>query len=145
MFVSRKNLPFIHLVPTEAPPRLYMLQSLHQSVELLRAAASCCKLFQPFAEHSIERLMLRFGQKARLLNQLLIRTEGNVFHTKAVYTIFVQRASAHLRANLVALCVRTHSVRGKDLGNHLSRTESTGGVFLYVLITRRSSVQICPP
>jgi hypothetical protein len=38
MFVSRKNLPFIHLVPTEEPPCLYMLQSLHQSVELLRAA-----------------------------------------------------------------------------------------------------------
>ena len=89
MFVSRKSLPFIHLVPTEAPPRLYMLQSLHQSVELLRAATSCCKLFQPFAEHSIERLMLRFGQQARLLDQLLIRTEGNVFHTKVVYTIVV--------------------------------------------------------
>jgi hypothetical protein len=25
--------------------------------------------------------MLRFGQQARLLNQLLIGTEGNVFHT----------------------------------------------------------------
>src|ERR1700747_1943318 len=94
MFVSRKNLPFIHLVPTEAPARLYMLQALHQSVELLRATASCCKLFQPFAEHSIERLMLRFGQKARLLNQSLISTECNVFHTKAVYTIFVRRASS---------------------------------------------------
>jgi hypothetical protein len=89
MFVSRKNLPFIHLVPAEAPPRLHMLQSLHQSVELLRAATSCCKLFQPFAEHGIERLVLRFGQQARLLDQLLIRTEGNVFHTKTVYTIVV--------------------------------------------------------
>src|SRR5580704_14482664 len=88
MFVSRKNLPFIHLVPTEAPPCLYMLQSLHQSVELLRAAASCCKLFQPFAEHSIECLMLRFGQKARLLNQLLICTEGNVFqHESSVHDL----------------------------------------------------------
>src|SRR5438132_4840297 len=93
MFVSRQNLPFIHLVPTEAPPRLYMLQSLHQSVELLRATASCCELLQPFAEHSIERLMLRFGQQARLLNQLLICTEGNVFHTKTVYTSFVYLAS----------------------------------------------------
>ena|SRR5438445_4784042 len=89
MFVSRKNLPFIHLVPAEAPARLYMLQSLHQSVELLRAAASCCKLFQPFAEHGIERLTLRFGQQARLLNQLVIGTEGNVFHTRTVHTIFV--------------------------------------------------------
>lgn len=89
MFVSRKNLPFIQLVPTEAPSRLYMLQSLHQGVELLRAAASCCELFQPFAEHSIERLMLRLGQQTRLLNQLLIRTEGYVLHTKTVYTVFV--------------------------------------------------------
>src|ERR1700719_2620644 len=96
MCVSRKTLPFIHLVPAEAPPRLHMLQSLHQGVELLRAATSCCKLFQPFAEHSIERLMLRFGQQARLLDQLFIGTEGDVFHTKAVYTIFVQPASVLL-------------------------------------------------
>src|ERR1700693_6161202 len=89
MFVSRKNLPFIHLVPAEAPPRLHMLQSLHQGIKLLRAATSCCTLFQPFAQHSIEGLMLRFGQQARLLNQLFICTEGNVFHTKTVYTIFV--------------------------------------------------------
>src|ERR1700737_2937784 len=107
MFVSRKNLPFIHLVPAEAPPRLHMLQSLHQGGELLRAATSCCKLFQPFAEHSIERLMLRFGQQARLLNQLLICTKGNVLHTKIVYTIPVQLASALLQANLVALCAPT--------------------------------------
>ncbi len=116
MFVSRKNLPFIHLVPTEATPGLYMLQSLHQSVELLRAAASCCKLFQPFAEHSIERLMLRFGQQARLLNQLLICTEGNVLHTKVVYTITVylsKRLLQAIQANLVALCAPTHSVRGE--------------------------------
>src|SRR5260370_41984691 len=97
MFVEKKTLPFIPFVPSEAPPRLYMLQSLHQSVELLRAAASCCELFQPFAEHSIERLMLRFGQKTRLLNQLLICTEGNVLHTKVVYTITVYLASVSFR------------------------------------------------
>ena len=89
MFVSRKNLPFIHLVPAEAPSRLHMLQSLHQGVELLRAAILCRDLFEPFAEHSIERLMLRFGQKARLLNQSLICTEGDVFHTEVVYTKIV--------------------------------------------------------
>jgi hypothetical protein len=33
--------------------------------------------------------MLRFGQQARLLNQLLICAEGNVFHTETVYAIFV--------------------------------------------------------
>jgi hypothetical protein len=97
MFVSRKNLPLIHLFPAEAPPRLYMLQALHQGVELLRAAALCGELLQPFAEHSVERLMLGFGQQARLLNQLLICTEGNVLHAKVVYTIPVYLASASFR------------------------------------------------
>src|SRR6202040_2114989 len=118
MFVSRKNLPFIHLVPAEAPPRPYMLQSLHQSVELLRAAASCCKLFQPFAEHRIERLMLGFGQKARLLNQLLICTQGNVLHTDSVYTTFVYLRSPILGQSSSPFVSQTHSVRGKDLGKN---------------------------
>jgi hypothetical protein len=84
MFVSRKNLPFIHLVPTKAPSRLYMLQSLHESIELLRAAPLCCKFFQPFAEHGIQSLVLRFGQQARFFDQLFIYTKGNVLHTKTV-------------------------------------------------------------
>src|SRR5271157_327025 len=81
MLVSRKNLALIHLVPAEAPPRLHVPQAFHQSVELLRAAALCRKLFQPLTEHSVERLMAGFGQEARLLDQLFIRTEGDVFHT----------------------------------------------------------------
>ena len=82
-----------------------MLQSLHQSVELLRAAALCRKLFQPLAKHGIERFVLRFGQQARLLNQLLIGTQGNVSHTKIVYTIIVQLSSTLLLENLPALGV----------------------------------------
>jgi hypothetical protein len=106
MFVSRKNLPFIHLIPTKTLPRLYMLQSLHQSVKLLRTAALCCKLFQPFAKHSIERLVLRFGQQARLLYQPLIGTKGNVFHTRVVSTNIVPLTNALLQEILVALGVR---------------------------------------
>src|ERR1700691_3673615 len=71
MFVSRKNLPLIHLAPAKTPPRLYIIQALHQGMELLRASASRCKLCQPFAAHRIKRLMLGFGQQACLLNQLL--------------------------------------------------------------------------
>src|SRR5271165_3745667 len=113
MFVSRKNLPLIHLVPAEASPRLYMFQALHQSVELLRAAASCCKLFQPFAEHRIERLMLGFGQQARLLDQSLICTEGDVFHTKSVYTIFVSQQARSFRQTWCPLCPRLMQSVGK--------------------------------
>jgi hypothetical protein len=61
--------------------------------------------------------MLRFGQQARLLNQLLICTEGNVLHTKVVYTIPVYLSKRLLQANLVAVCAPTHSVRGKELEN----------------------------
>ena len=93
MFVSRKNLPLIHLVPAEASPRLDMLQAFHSRVELLRAPALGCKLFQPFAKHGIERLMPGFGQQTRLLNQLLICAESNVFHTTTVCTTLVQLAS----------------------------------------------------
>jgi hypothetical protein len=38
-FVSRKNLPLIHLVPAEAVPRMHMLQAFHQGVEFLSVAA----------------------------------------------------------------------------------------------------------
>jgi hypothetical protein len=34
-------------------------------------------------------VVLRFSQQARLLNQLLIGTKGNVFHTEAAYTRIV--------------------------------------------------------
>jgi hypothetical protein len=80
MFVSRKNLSLIHLVPTESPPRLHMLQAFHQSVELLRAAALRRKLFEPLAEHRVQRLMPGFGQQARLLDQLFIRAKGSGLH-----------------------------------------------------------------
>jgi len=94
MFVSRKNLPLIHLVPTEAAAGLYMLQAFHQRVELLRATALCCKLFQPLTEHGVQRLVPGFSQQARLLDQLFIRTEGDVFHTETVYTGIVFESSA---------------------------------------------------
>jgi hypothetical protein len=81
MFVSRKNLALIHFVPAEAPSCLYMLQAFHQRIKLLRAAALCRKLFQPLSEHGVQRFMLGFGQQARLLDQLFIRTKGDVFHT----------------------------------------------------------------
>jgi hypothetical protein len=89
MLVSRKNLSLIHLFAAEAPPRLHLLQAFHQSVELLRAAALCRELFQPIADHTMERLMPGFGQQAHLLDQLLIRTEGHIPHTQIVHTAFV--------------------------------------------------------
>jgi hypothetical protein len=45
--------------------------------------------------------MLGFGQQARLLDQSLICTEGDVFHTEPVYTIFV---SPEARSNGQTSC-----------------------------------------
>ena len=55
-----------------------MLQAFHQRVELLRATALCRKLFQPFTEHGVERLVPGFGQQARLLDQLFIRLDDSL-------------------------------------------------------------------
>src|SRR5215472_10136683 len=93
IFVSRKNLPLIHLVPAEAMPRMHMLQAFHQGVEFLSVAALRGKLFQPLPEHGIQRLMPGLCQQARLLNQLFIRTQGNVLHTGTVYTRIVVMAT----------------------------------------------------
>ena len=74
IFVSRKNLPLIHFVAAKASPRLYMLQAFHQSIEFQRTAGLCSELFQPLTERGVKHPMPGFGQQARLLNQLLIRT-----------------------------------------------------------------------
>jgi hypothetical protein len=55
--------------------------------------------------------MLRLGQQARLLNQLLICTEGNVFHTKTVCTSFVSPSAVRPKsewADVTAKVVRRY-------------------------------------
>src|SRR5258705_13618637 len=80
-----KCLPLIHFVPPEALPSLDMFRAFHQRVEFLRAAVLCRKLFEPLTKQPAQRLLLGFGQPARLLNLALIGTEGYVFHAKIVY------------------------------------------------------------
>ena len=47
-------------------------------------------LFQPFAKSGVKRRVSPLGNPPRLLDEMLVSAEGDVFHTKTVYTIFVQ-------------------------------------------------------
>ena len=89
MSVSRKNLPLIHLIPRKVATGLDIGKAAHQGVERSSIAGSCSVLLEPFAECRVQSLMLRFGHGSGLLDQRFLGTEGDVLHTKAVYTISV--------------------------------------------------------
>src|SRR5271165_6376309 len=89
IFVSRKNLPLIHLVPRIRPGRTHMLQAPHQSIDRCAPARLRRILLQPLAKGRVERFVLRPRHQPRLLNQAFFRAEGDVFHTDTVYTMFV--------------------------------------------------------
>jgi hypothetical protein len=81
MLVSRKNLSLIHLVPREVPARINMPHVLHQSMEALSVSLACRELRKPLAKGLIQRRTLGASKRARLLNQVLVGTEGNILHT----------------------------------------------------------------
>jgi len=67
----------------------YVAQALHQGAELIGSARLRGVLLEPFAEGGVKRLVLGAGHQARLLDQVLIRAQGYIFHTIPVYTKFV--------------------------------------------------------
>jgi hypothetical protein len=89
MFVSRKYLALIHFVAREVPAGLDIPESAHQSIECGTAASTGSVHLEPFPKCSIQSLALRLGHKPGLIDQRFVGTEGNVLHTKKVYTIFV--------------------------------------------------------
>lgn len=64
-------------------------QAPHQGIYLLAIAGASGELQQPFPEGSIERFPLRAGYLPRLLNEVFIGAQSNVFHTIPVYTMSV--------------------------------------------------------
>ena len=73
--MSRKNLPFIHLIPAKVTPCIDVSQTLHQGIHFLPATGSTCKLDQPLPKCCIESLALRTGNYPRLLDKFFIRSE----------------------------------------------------------------------
>ena len=89
MFVSRRNLSFIHLAAGKVMASLHIAQSFHQGAQLLGRAGLCGILQQPFTECDTERLMLKARNLTRLLNEILIGAQRDIFHTisVSVYTL----------------------------------------------------------
>jgi hypothetical protein len=89
MFVSRKNLSLIELVPAEAAARIDMAQLAHQRIESPGVRLALCKLQEPLAKGSVQGAALCAGNGTGTLDQVFVGAQGDVFHTEIVYTIFV--------------------------------------------------------
>jgi hypothetical protein len=89
-FVSRKNLPFIHLFASEMSSRSDVLEPLHQGIEFARAPRLSRELLQPLPKCFIQSPALRLGDLPGLLDKPLVRAQSDIFHTNMVYTITVQ-------------------------------------------------------
>ena len=61
-------------------------QPLHYAVECSKIPGLLCILFKPLPEGCVEGRILLLGRFSGLINQVLVSTQCNVFHTKLVYT-----------------------------------------------------------
>src|SRR5271165_2954592 len=86
MLVSRKNLSLIHFVPAEAAASGDVAKSSHEGVYFLPIARLGSELQQPFSKCRVERPPLGTGHLTGLFNEVFVGTEGDVLHTKSVYT-----------------------------------------------------------
>jgi hypothetical protein len=67
-------------------------ESLHQAVVFFGLARLLSELQEPFAERLIEGPLLCPGDLSGLFDEFVVGTQGNVFHTRLVYTIPVYTA-----------------------------------------------------
>src|ERR1019366_8143233 len=86
MFVSRKNLPFIHFIPAKVTARFDMAKAPHECIYLLPISRLGGEVQQPFPKGCVEGFALRPGNQSRLLDQIFVGAESYVFHTITVYT-----------------------------------------------------------
>ena len=66
--------------------RIHAPQAIHEVVEGFDVAIAGRKLREPFAEGLIERGVLLAGDEAGAVNEFIFGTQGNVSHTRIVYT-----------------------------------------------------------
>ena len=66
-----------------------VLHTLHQRIEALSVSRTLRKLREPFTESVVQGSALSARDEARQLDQIVIRAESYVLHTKLAYTRFV--------------------------------------------------------
>src|ERR1700674_179934 len=80
MFVSRKDLTFIHLIPRELAPRIGVLEFFKQCFDFRAGYFAGAIPVQPIAEGVVQRFVLAASDLARQFNLDFIRTKRNVLH-----------------------------------------------------------------
>jgi len=85
MFVSRKNLSLIHLIPREVAAGAHWMDPAHEFIEARRVRAGRCVLRQPIAEGVIQGLALVASDLAGLIDHIFVGAEGDVSHVFSVH------------------------------------------------------------
>lgn len=128
--MSRKNLALIELIPRVVSAGIDAAKIFHKRVEALGVSFAGGKLRQPLAESGVEGGSLRLCDGARLLDEVLVRAEGEVFHTKLVYTSFVQRGQRRFEMGFESFSRKfLHHTGASALGQRWRgpRNRRTGG------------------
>ncbi len=71
------------------PAGIHRSQLSHQRIEALHVAIARYVMFQPLSECCVEGATLPLRNGTSLFDQIFIRAQCDVLHTKIVYTIFV--------------------------------------------------------
>src|SRR6266852_4680421 len=80
MFVSRKDLTFIHLIPRELAPSIGVLEFLKQCSDFSAGYLAGAIPVQPIAEGVVQRFVLAASDLAGQFNLVFIRTKRDVLH-----------------------------------------------------------------
>src|SRR6266853_6298361 len=96
-FVSRKDLTFIHLVPSELSPGVGVLESRKQRFYFRAAHLAGAIPIQPIAEGVVQRFVFAASDLARQLNLVFIGTTRDVLH--------MGLSLIHLVARELATCI----------------------------------------
>ena len=97
MFVSRKYLALIHFIARKVAAGLHVAESAHKGIECGAATGARGVLLKPLPKCGIQCRALGLGDQPGLFNQGFVGAQGNVFHTKIVYTDIVYTASLTAR------------------------------------------------
>src|SRR6266849_1339991 len=97
MFVSRKDLTFIHLIPRELAPSIGVLEFLKQCSDFRSGYLAGAIPVQPIAECVVQRFVLAASDLAGQFNLVLIRTKRDVLH--------LGLSLIHLVARELATCI----------------------------------------
>src|ERR1700687_1728980 len=85
IFVSRKNLSFIHLFATISAAGVNVLKTLHQGTILLNISLARSIRSQPLAKGDIQSFMLSFRDLAGSFDEVFIGAKSDVLHETSVH------------------------------------------------------------